>query len=52
MHAGEPFGILADVDREHLPDLVKMLNRFNIWERHPRFMLERQKVVWGHDAAL
>ena len=27
MDAGEPFGILADVDRQHLPDLLKMLSR-------------------------
>ncbi|CAL5227246.1 g10175 [Coccomyxa viridis] len=27
---GEPFGILADVDKEHLPDLVKMLNRYKL----------------------
>lgn len=30
-HAGEPFGILADVDKEHLPDLVRMLNRYAIY---------------------
>ena len=26
-HAGEPFGLLADVDKKHMPDLIRMLNR-------------------------